>query len=169
MSQNIQRNFRVPDRRTSIKLMTTPRNLLIARNALLVIGIWEASSLIATLFRVLFIPISNRLIFTGDVGIVASWLWNGLPDALVAAVAGVAFVWVIETKKPLRWLCVLAALFLYSGSLRAWKWIRHGWTTSPTPADHLGIWAQAFIPMLLCVAVGVWWIRSCPVSRLAAS
>lgn len=66
---------------------------LIARNALLVIGVWEASSLIAMLFRVLFIPIGNRLIFTGDAGTVASWLWEGLPDALVAALAAFALVW----------------------------------------------------------------------------
>lgn len=142
---------------------------LTTRNVLLGIGVWEASSLIAMLLRVLFIPIGNRLIFTGDVGIVESWLWDGLPDALVAAVSAVVLVWVIETKKPLVWLSVLAALFLYGGSLRGWKLIRRGWVTSPSPADHIGIWAQAFVPVLVCLAVGAWWIRRSAVSRLAAS
>lgn len=141
---------------------------LTARNVLLVIGVWEASSLVAMLFRVLLIPLSNRLIFTGDAGNVAMWLWEGLPDALVAAVASTVSVWVTETKKPLLWVGVLAALFLYSGSLNAWKWIRHGWVTSPSQADYVGILAQAIIPALSCLAVGVWWTRRTAASRLAA-
>jgi hypothetical protein len=146
-----------------------PMTRITAKNALLMIGVWEASNLVAMLVRVLFIPIGNRLIFTGNGGVVAYWLWGGLPDALVAAVASVALLWVIETKRPLVWVGVLAALFLYGGSLRAWKWIRHGLRTSPSPADHLGIWAQAFIPALLCLAIGVCWIRRSATSRLAAS
>jgi hypothetical protein len=59
------------------------------RNALLVIGVWEASNLLAILIRVLLIPLSNRLIFTGNAGNVAMWLWEGFPDALVAAVASI--------------------------------------------------------------------------------
>jgi hypothetical protein len=90
---------------------------LTTRNVLLVVGVWEASSLVAMLFRVLFIPLSNRLIFTGVAGNVTMWLWEGFPDALVTAVAAIVSVWVIETKKPLVWLSLLAALFLYGGSL----------------------------------------------------
>jgi len=142
---------------------------LTRRNVLLVIGVWEASSLVAMLFRVLFIPLSNRLIFTGDAGNVAMWLWEGFPDALVAAVASIVLVWVTETKKPLVWVGVLAALFSYSGSLNAWKWIRHGWETSPSRADYVGILARAILPVLVCLVVGVWWTRRSAASRLAAS
>jgi hypothetical protein len=142
---------------------------LTTRNVLLVIGVWEASSLVAMLFRVLLIPLSNRLIFTGYAGKVAYWLWEGFPDALVAAVASIVLVWVTETKKPLAWVGVLAALFLYGGSLNAWKWIKRGWITSPSPADYVGILAQAIIPVLVCLVVGVWWTRRSPASRLAAS
>jgi hypothetical protein len=139
---------------------------LTMRNVLLVIGVWEASNLLAILIRVLSIPLSNRLIFTGDAGNVAMWLWEGFPDALVAVIASIVSVWVMETKKPLVWVGVLAALFLYGGSLNAWKFIRR--ITSPSPADYVGILAQAIIPALVCVVVGVWWTRrSAP--RLAAS
>jgi len=141
---------------------------LTTRNALVVVGVWEASSLVAMLFRVLFIPLSNRLIFTGDAGNVAMWLWGGFPDVLVAAVASIVSVWVIETKKPLVWVNVLAALFLYGGGLNARKWIRHGWITSPTPADYVGILAQAIIPVLVCLFVGVWWTRRSAAPRPAA-
>jgi hypothetical protein len=121
------------------------------------------------LFRVVFIPLSNRLIFEGDAGKVAMWLWEGFPDALVAAFASIILVRVIETKKPLAWVGVLAALFLYGESLNAWKWIRRGWVTSPSPADYVGILAQAIIPVLVCLVVGVWWTRRFAASRLAAS
>lgn len=142
---------------------------LTTRNVLLVIGVWEASSLVAMLFRVLFIPISNRLIFTGDAGNVEMWLWECFPDALVAVIASIVSVWVTETKKPLLWVGVLAALFLYGGSLNAWKWIRHGWVTSPSGADYVGILARAILPVLVCLVVGVWWSRRSAASRLAAS
>jgi len=121
------------------------------------------------LFRVLFIPFGNRLIFTGDAGNVAMWLWEGFPDALVAAVASIVLMWVTETKKPLAWVGALAALFLYGGSLNAWKWIKRGWVTSPSPADYVGILAEAIIPVLVCLVVGVWWTRRSADSRLAAS
>jgi hypothetical protein len=139
------------------------------RNVLLVIGVWEASSLLAMLFRVLLIPLSNRLIFTGDAGNVAMWLWGGFPDALVAAVASIVLVWVTETKKPLVWVGVLAALFLYSGSLNAWKWIRRGWITFPSRADYVGILAQASVPVVVCLLVGTWWTRRSSASSLGAS
>jgi hypothetical protein len=141
---------------------------LTTRNVLLVIGVWEASNLLAILIRVLSIPLSNRLIFTGEAGNVAMWLWEGLPDALVAAVASIVSVWVMETKKPLVWVGVLAALFLYGGSLNAWKLLRRGWITSPSPADYVGILAQAIIPALVCVVIGVWWTRRSAAPRLAA-
>ena len=81
---------------------------------------------LALLIRVLLIPISRRLIFTGDAGTVASWVWEGFPDVLVAAFAAVALVWVVETKKPLIWIGALAALFLYGGGLTAWRLLAHG-------------------------------------------
>jgi hypothetical protein len=140
-----------------------------ARNALLVIGVWEASNLLAILIRVLLIPLSNRIIFTGNAGNVAMWLWEGFPDALVAAVASIVLVWVVETKRPLVWVGVLAALFLYGGGLSAWKLIRRGWITSPSPADYVGIFGRALIPALACVLVGVWWTKRSAAPRLAGS
>jgi hypothetical protein len=142
---------------------------LTTRNILLVVGVWETSNLLAILIRVLSIPLSNRLIFTGDAGNVAMWLWEGFPDAVVAAVASIVLVWVMETKKPLVWVGVLAVLFSYGGSLNAWKLIRRGWITSPSPADYVGILAQAIIPALVCIVVGAWWARRSAAPRLAAS
>lgn len=131
---------------------------LTTRNVLLVIGVWAASNLVAMLFRFLFFPISTRPIFTGEAGIVAAWLWE-VPEALVAAVAAVALVRVIETKRPLVWVGILASLFLYGGSVNAWKWIRLRGVTSPSPVNKLGILTQTIVPTLACFIAGTWWTR----------
>jgi hypothetical protein len=85
------------------------------RNVFLGIGVWTCARVIAFLVRVLLIPINNRLIFSGNAGTVAWWLWEGFLNALVAAFAAVALVWVVETKKPLNGVGAPAALFLYGG------------------------------------------------------
>jgi len=145
--------------------MSQPRT----RNVLVAVGLWTCARVIASLVRVLLIPISNRLIFTGDAGIVASWLWHGFADVLVAPFAAVAFVWVVETKKPLIWVGALAALFLYGGGLTAWRLLAHGWKTPPGSADYIGILVQAIMPALVCIIVGFWCTRRSATSKLAAT
>src|SRR5947199_375420 len=71
------------------------------------------------------------------------WLWLGFPQALAAALAAIALVWVMETKNSLAWLASLAALFRYSESMKAWRLMVHGWKTPPRTSDHIGIVAQA--------------------------
>lgn len=130
-----------------------------ARNALVVMGIWAFSRVIASLLEVLIVVIHNRMTFTGDAGIVMMWLWEGFPDDLVAALAAITLVWVIETRKPLAWVGGLAALYLYGGALHAWRTLTHGWHAPPRPPDYIGILMQAIIPALGCLVVGLWWIR----------
>jgi hypothetical protein len=142
---------------------------LAARNALLVIGVWEASSLVAMLFRVLSIPIGNRLIFTGDAGNVAMWLWEGFPDYLVAPLAAITLDWKIETRKPFPWVGILAALYLYGGVLRTWRILTHGWHLPQRTPDYIGIVMQGIIPALVCLVVGVWWTRRPAALRPTAS
>ena len=130
-----------------------------ARNALVVIGIWAFSRVIAFLLEALIAVTHNRMTFTGDAGTVMMWLWEGLPDGLVAALAVMALVWVIETRKPLAWVGALASLYLYGGGLHAWRILTHGWHVSPRMPDYIGILMQAIIPPLACLVVGVWWTR----------
>jgi hypothetical protein len=130
-----------------------------ARNALVVIGMWTFSRVIASLLEALIVVIHNRMTFTGDSGTVMMWLWEGVPDDLVAALAVMTLVWVIETRKPLACVGGLAALYLYGGSLQAWRILRHGWHVPPRTSDYIGILMQAIIPALACLVVGVWWTR----------
>jgi hypothetical protein len=134
-------------------------NKLTARNALLVIGAWSFSAMLAWLVRLLLIPLNNRLTFRGDAGTVTMWVWLGLPDMLTAALAAATLVSVIETRKPLSWVGGLAALYLYAGSLNAWRQLAHGWQVLPRTPDYMGIAIQAIMPTLVCLVVGIWWAR----------
>jgi len=87
------------------------------------------------------------------------WLWEGFPDDLVAALAAVTLLSVIETRRPQRPVGGLAALYLYGGGLHAWRILQHGWHVSPRTPDYIGILIQAIIPALACFVVGVWWTR----------
>jgi len=139
------------------------------RNVLVIIGMWTISRVIASLLEGFIIVIHNTTTFTGDAGTVMMWLWERLPEDLVAVFAAIALVWVIETKKPLAWVGGLAALYLYGGSLQAWRILRHGWHVPPRTSDYVGILMQASIPAVACLVVGIWWTkRSAALKPVAA-
>lgn len=130
-----------------------------ARNALVVLGIWTFSRLIASLLKALIAVAHIQITFAGDSGILMMWLWIGLPDDLVAALAALILAWVIEGTNPVAWIGGLAALYLYGGGLHAWWTLTHGWHGTPGRPDYIGILTQAIIPAVVCLMVGVWWTR----------
>jgi hypothetical protein len=67
---------------------------LTARNALVVIGIWSFSRTMAFWLVVLIGVTHIRMTFTGDVGLVMLWLWEGLPYDLFAALAAVTMIFI---------------------------------------------------------------------------
>jgi hypothetical protein len=130
---------------------------------------WTFSRLFAWLLEVLVAVIHNGTTFTGDAGTVMMWLWEGFPDDLVAALAAITLVWVIETRKPLAWLGGLAALYLYGGGLRAWRVLTHGWHVPPRTPDYIGVLMQAMIPALACLVVGAWWTKRSDAPKAVAA
>jgi hypothetical protein len=132
---------------------------LTVRNALVVIGLWAFSRTMAFLLIVLIGVMHIRMTFTGDVGMVMMRLWEGLPYDLFAALAAITLVAVIETEKPLTWVSVLAALYLYGEGMHAWRALTHGWHEPPRTSDYIGILTQAIIPTLACFIAGTWWTR----------
>lgn len=119
----------------------------------------------AFLLVVLIGAMHIRMTFTGDVGIVMMWLWEGLPHDLFAVLAAITLVWVIETIKPLPWVGTLAALYLYSEGMQAWRTLAHGWHEPPRTSDYIGILTQAIIPTLACFIAGTWWTRRFAVQK----
>ncbi|MGA9157978.1 MAG: hypothetical protein WB249_14410 [Candidatus Sulfotelmatobacter sp.] len=143
---------------------------LTVRNALVIIGMWTLARVTAWLLNALIIVIQSRgMTFTGDVGAVMMWLWEGLPDDIVAALAAITLVWVIETRKLTASVGGLTALYLYSGGLNAWRILRHGWHEPPRTSDYIGILTQAIIPALVCLIVGVWWTRRSAATTIVAT
>lgn len=132
---------------------------LTARNVLVVIGLWDFSRMLAFWLVVLIGAMHLRMTFTGDVGLTMMWLWEGLPYDLFAILAAIALVWVTETKRPLAWMGLLAALYLYSEGIHAWRTLTHGWHEPPRTSDYIGILAQAIIPTLACLIAGAWWVK----------
>jgi len=134
-------------------------NRATSKNVVLVIGVWTISRITAFAIRVLFNPINNGRLWTGDAGTAAMWIWLALPEVLVSAAGPIASLWVLETRKPLPWVGGLAALYLYDGSLHAWQLLTHGWRFRPGTSDYVGILTGAVVPALACLVVGVWWTR----------
>ncbi len=132
---------------------------LTARNALVVIGLWDFSRMLAFWLVVLIGAMHIRMTFTGDVGLLMMWLWEGLPYDLFAALAAITLVGVIEAEKPLAWVGVLGALYLYGEGMQAWRTLAHGWHEPPRTPDYIGILTQAIIPTLACFIAGTWWTR----------
>jgi hypothetical protein len=132
---------------------------LSARNLLVVIGLWTFSRMMAFFVLLLIGALHIRMTFTGEVGTVMMWLSEGLPYDLFAALAAITLVSVIETKKPLPWLTVLAVLYLYGESMWVWRTLTHGWHEPPRTSDYIGILTRAVIPTLACFVAGAWWTR----------
>jgi hypothetical protein len=130
---------------------------LTARNALVVIGLWAFSRMLAFWVVVLLTVVHIRMTFTGDVGMVMMWVWEGFPYDLFAALAAITLVEVIETERPLAWVGVLAASYLYGEGMHAWRTLTHGWHEPPRTSDYIGILTQAIIPTLACFIAGTWW------------
>jgi hypothetical protein len=140
---------------------------LTARNTLVVIGLWTFSRTMAFWFIVLIGVTHIRMTFTGDVGIVMMWLWEGFPYDLFAVLAAITLAGVIETENPLTWVGILAALYLYSEGMQAWRTLSHGWHETPRTSDYIGILTQAMIPALACFIAGTWWTKRSVAPKVA--
>jgi hypothetical protein len=134
-----------------------------ARNALVIVGAWSLSGILAWVITILLIPINNRLMFSGESGIVIMWLWSALPEALTAAAAVTAIV-LIETRRPWPWIGGLIALYLYSGVMTAFR-TRSGFLSSPTTPDYVGMTLEGILPALACGIAGIWIARRRMVTR----
>lgn len=126
-----------------------------ARSVLVTLGTWSVSGMLAWLLSFL-IPVDG-ITFRGDLGNVLLWVWLGFPHLLAAVIAALTLIWVTETRKPLSWVFGLAALFVYSESMHAWRQLRRGWHEPARVSDYIGIAIAAMIPALTCLAIGIWW------------
>jgi hypothetical protein len=128
------------------------------RNALATVGAWWVSRALAMFISLVLTPLSNRLVFQGDSGTVFMWVWFGLPEAIASVVATISILWLIETKKPYRWVGALAVLHLYTGVMEAMG-LLDGFQSTPQTADYVGIAVKGLLSFAGCVVAAVWYHR----------
>jgi len=129
-----------------------------ARNALLTVGAWSISAIVAMLITLVLIPLNNRLRFSGDSGAVIMWVWFRLPEAITAVAAAVAVPWLVETRRPYAWVAALAALYLYTGVMDAIR-THAGFQSPPTTLDNVGVVIAGLLPTFACAIAAVWYHR----------
>ena len=124
-------------------------------NALMVLGAWYAAMYLAYWVTVALIPISNRLIYDGDSGLVIMHVWSAFPLAVMAGLAVVALLWTSEFERKGVLLVVITCLFLYSGSVR----VQRVWGTAGGAIDRVGAVVEGVTPAAVCLLVGVYSLR----------
>lgn len=128
-----------------------------ARNALVVLGAWSVSSLLGQLIDIALIPLTSGRTYQGDTGTITMWVVLGIHQVFAAAIASTVLLWLVDAEKPWAWIVGLAAMLSYSGALDAWRRLNHGWRIGPRTPDYIGIGADAILPVLACLIVGLWW------------
>ena len=126
-----------------------------AVNLLTLLGAWWLAQYLSFWVTVALIPISNRLIYEGDPGVVIMHVWLALPLALMAAVAAPVVLLLSDMKRKGILVAILAGLFVYSQFSRA----AHDWTTAKDTFDRLGAVIEDVTPALACAVAGVYWLR----------
>lgn len=97
-----------------------------------------------------FATFTDHFVYRGDFnGHVVMPLVVQLPQALVAVVAAVVVVWLVESKRPMAWVLLPAALYAFLG------FYGYHWGRPPLPLDRLTETISALFPALACVCGGI--------------
>ena len=126
--------------------MERVRKLVPARNTLVCFGIYYLSGWLAFLFSIVYIKLTNGIIYDGDFGAaVLLPLVEHFPRALFSAAAGVAVYCFVESDRPVLWSLLPAATYAALG------FTGYHWARQPMPADRVGQVVGAFYPAVTCV------------------
>jgi hypothetical protein len=91
--------------------------------------------------------VSNHLTFTvGIETIVLMPVVMGLPEILVACLAGAAIASTVEAAHPSRWALVPAMFFMLQ-RVFAQRW----WAQPPTANDRAAMLVEAALPVIACI------------------
>jgi hypothetical protein len=124
----------------STNYVVTAKNLLIGAGAYYISG-WLSLPLAFGLGK-----LTQGLIYSGDFnGYVVMPMVIHLPRAIVAAAAGAAVVWLVESDRPLGWALFLALLYGLLG-FRGYHWAH-----PPVFLDRVAQTIGALFPALACV------------------
>jgi hypothetical protein len=92
----------------------------IARNLLIVGGVYYLSWWLAYPLALGYGKLTERIIYRGDfVGAAVMPLVTGLPYVVVAVGVGASVAWLVESEQPLRWAIFPAPLYAFFAFFRA--------------------------------------------------
>ena len=122
---------------------------VITRNLLLGAGALYLSMWLAIPLQLGFYRLTAGLIYRGQFnGAVVMPLVERFPDALVAAVAGAAVIFLVESERPLVWTVFPALLYMLSGFLG------YHWARPPMLLDRIQQTVGAVFPAFACILGG---------------
>jgi hypothetical protein len=124
----------------STDYVVTARNLLVGAGAFFISG-WLGIPLALGYGK-----LTQGLIYTGDFnGNVVAPIVIHMPRAIIAAAAGAAVVWLVESDRPVRWAFPPAVLYGLLGFLG------YHWTRPPIFLDRVSQTIGALFPALACI------------------
>ncbi|MGC1830105.1 MAG: hypothetical protein WA663_06815 [Candidatus Acidiferrales bacterium] len=126
------------------------RNLAIARNILIAAGAYYLAAWITFPLALGFDKLTQGIIYSGDYeSTVVMPLVQHLPKALMAAAVGAAVVWLVESRRPVRWVLFPVILYAVLGFLG------YHWGRPPVLLDRVEQAVGALFPALSCAFGGV--------------
>jgi len=126
------------------------RYKILITNLLISCGAYYLSRWAVFPLSFVFSKVTNGIMYRGDfAGYVVMPLVEKAPVALVAAIAGVSIVWLVESDQPIVWPIIPALLYAVLGLLG-----RH-WMRPPLLLDRLDQVIGAFFPAITCIVGGI--------------
>ena len=120
------------------------------KNILIAIGAYYLSWWLVYPLGVGYRKIIGRVIYEGNFGYaVVMPVVTNLPLALVAFGAGLVVVLFVESKWPLSWALLPAAVYFY------YAFTGHHWVNPPTSIDRISQTVDALVPAVACIGGGL--------------
>ena len=130
--------------------MKSTRYVVIEKNLLIGAGAYYISGWLGMPLALGFGKLTQGLTYTGEFnGYVVGPLVMHLPRAIVAAAAGVAVVWLVESDRPVSWAIFPALLYGLLGFLG------YHWARPPMALDRVVQTIGALFPALACIVAGI--------------
>jgi len=121
------------------------RNVVNARNLLICAGAYYLAAWLTFPLGFGFAKLTHGIVYSGDFeSAVVMPIVEHLPKALIAAAAGAAVVWLIESDRPAAWAVFPVLLYAVLG------FFGYHWARPPVLLDRVSQIVGAFFPAASC-------------------
>jgi hypothetical protein len=128
-----------------------------ARNLLITLGAYYLCRWLDLPLGFGYAKLTNGIIYRGEfAGAVILPLVEEVPVALFALAAGVSIAWLVESKRPIRWAIIPAALYAFL------TYRGYHWHLPPSLGDRVGQIIAAIFPAVCCLGGAAAYSRRIP-------